>query len=111
MCEPIQRADGGLEHPMTGAVVEARDQAEAAGIFFIGGAAQSPIPKARIGAIQAGIERSRVVNRHTRAHRRAKPCTKRAEKLSENKNLNRFRHLKTKAPNGAIAAKRACVCN
>ena len=48
MGQAVQRADGRLHHPVAGAIVETRDQAEPARVLLIGGSAQTPIAGARI---------------------------------------------------------------
>ncbi len=62
--QPVQRADGSLDNPVAGAIIQAGDQTKAAGVLFMGGAAQSPIAPTRIGAIEVSIESRAVFNRH-----------------------------------------------
>jgi hypothetical protein len=95
---------------VTGTVIEAGDQSEAAGILFVRRTAQAPILPARIGAVEAGIERACIVNCHTPRAPEPKPCEKNAGGF-QNKNLNSVRGAQFEAPVGANAAKRACVCN
>src|SRR5260370_3534546 len=56
MGQTIERADGRLQYPMTGLIVETRDQTESAGVLFIGRPVKAPIPNTRIPAVEAGVE-------------------------------------------------------
>src|ERR1700683_624881 len=52
MREAVQGTDGGLEHPVARLIVEARDQAKAAGVLLIGTAIQAPVRGTRIGPVR-----------------------------------------------------------
>jgi hypothetical protein len=65
MGQPIERADGGLQYPMTGLIVETRDQTEPTRVSFIGRPVKAPIPNARVRAVEAGLKCRNIAICHT----------------------------------------------
>ncbi len=58
--QAIEGADGRLQNPVTGLIVETCDQAESAGIPLIGRPVKTPIPNTRVPAAPAGFKRCSV---------------------------------------------------
>ena len=75
MGQTIERADGRLEHPVAGLIVETRDQAESAGVLFIGRPVKAPIPHTRILAVEAGAESAMSSIRHILRPYSSLPCS------------------------------------
>ena len=89
MGQAIEGADGRLHHPMTGLIVQTRDQAESAGVLFIRRTAKAPIPNTRVSPAEAGRELRNVPIRHILRPCLTLPLQRTAEPLKNN-NLNRF---------------------
>ncbi len=74
MGQPIQRTDGSLQYPMAGLIVQARDQAKTAGVLFIGRLTQTPVPDARISAVEARFQSFTVPIYHVLRPYQTVPC-------------------------------------
>jgi hypothetical protein len=64
MRQAVQGADGGLQHPVARLIVEARDQAEAAGVPLIAPAIQAPIRGREDPLREAGLKSGMWLLRH-----------------------------------------------